>query len=113
MPDPRGPINAHPRPSALPPSTGLMHVTAQLKHTDDGGDLSVFISGDLVLFACNRGHAWTAPLSIERGVGPTRHVDTDVTETEDELEDISVEHERYAELLHRFGPDLPQALGLD
>jgi hypothetical protein len=46
-------------------------------------------------------------------VGPTRHVGTDVTETEDELEELSVEHERYAELLRRFGPDLPRALGLD
>lgn len=88
-------------------------MTAHMKHTDDDGDLSVFISGDQVLFACNKGHAWTAPVSIERGVGPTRHVDTDVAETEDELEELSVEHERYAELLRRFGPDLPTALGLD
>lgn len=84
---------------------------SQLKHTDDDGELSVFISGDLLLFACTKGHAWTAPVSIERGAGPTRHPDTDVEETEDELEDLSVEHERYAELVRRFGPDLPRALG--
>ena len=84
---------------------------AQLKHTDDDGDLSVFISGDLVLFACSKGHAWTAPVSIEPGAGPTRHLDTDVEETQDELEELSVEHERYAELVRRFGPGVPRALG--
>lgn len=87
-------------------------MSAQMKHTDDDGDLSILVSGDLVLFACNRGHAWTAPISIVAGVGPTRHVDTDVEETEDELEELSVEHERYAELVRRFGADLPRALGL-
>ncbi len=89
-----------------------LHVS-QMKHTDDDGALSVFISGDLVLFACSKGHAWTAPVSIERGAGPTRHLDTDVEETEDELEELSVEHERYAELVRRFGPGLPQALGYE
>jgi hypothetical protein len=84
-----------------------------MKHTDDGGELSVFVSGDQVLFACSKGHAWTAPVSIEPGVGPTRHLDTDVEETEDELEELSVEHERYAELVRRFGPDLPRALGFE
>ena len=75
-----------------------------MKHTDDDGDLSVFISGDLVLFACSKGHAWTAPVSIEPGAGPTRHLGTDVEETQDELEG-------YAELVRRFGPDVPRALG--
>ncbi|MGJ7442176.1 hypothetical protein [Aquipuribacter sp. MA13-6] len=27
-------------------------------HTDDGGDLSIFTSGDEVLIACNEGHYW-------------------------------------------------------
>jgi hypothetical protein len=84
-----------------------------MKHTDDDGELSVLVSGDLVLFACSKGHAWTAPVSIDPGVGPTRHPDTDVEETEDELEELSVEHERYAELVRRFGPALPRALGFD
>ena len=88
-------------------------MTTRLKHTDDDGDLSIFVSGDEVLFACNHGHAWTAPVSIERGAGPTRHADTDVDETEDELEELSVEHERYAELVRRFGRDLPRAMGFD
>ena len=88
-------------------------MVSPMKHTDDDGELSVFVSGDLVLFACDRGHAWTVPVSIEPGVGPTRHVDTDVGETEDELEELSVEHERYADLVRRFGPDLPSALGVD
>jgi len=39
-------------------------VTTRLKHTDDDGDLSIFVSGDEVLFACNHGHAWTAQLSV-------------------------------------------------
>ena len=92
--------------------THALHVS-QMKHTDDDGDLSVFISGDSLLFACSKGHAWTAPVSIEGGAGPTRHLDTDVEETEDELEELSVEHERYAELVRRFGPDVPRALGYD
>lgn len=39
-------------------------MTTRLKHTDDDGDLSIFVSGDEVLFACNHGHAWTAHLSV-------------------------------------------------
>jgi hypothetical protein len=39
-------------------------VTTRLKHTDDDGDLSIFVSGDEVLFACNHGHAWTAQVSV-------------------------------------------------
>jgi hypothetical protein len=40
-------------------------MSTRLKHTDDDGDLSIFVSGDQVLFACNNGHAWTAQLSVE------------------------------------------------
>ena len=52
-------------------------MSPRLKHTDDDGDLSIFVSGDQVLFACNNGHAWTAQLSVEscpeqqaKGVAP-------------------------------------------
>lgn len=31
---------------------------AILKHTDDDQDLSVFASGDELLFTCPRGHYW-------------------------------------------------------
>ena len=59
-------------------------MSARLKHTDDDGDLSVFVSGNQVLFACNHGHAWTARLAVEprrlprhtsrdRGGGAGRH----------------------------------------
>lgn len=40
-------------------------MTTRLKHTDDDGDLSIFVSGDQVLFACNHGHVWTARLLVE------------------------------------------------
>lgn len=40
-------------------------MTTRLKHTDDDGDLSIFVSGDEVLFACNHGHAWTAQVSVQ------------------------------------------------
>jgi hypothetical protein len=43
-------------------------MSPRLKHTDDDGDLSIFVSGDQVLFACNNGHAWIAQLSVR--VGP-------------------------------------------
>ena len=39
-------------------------MTTRLKHTDDDGDISIFVSGDEVLFACNHGHAWTAQVSV-------------------------------------------------
>jgi hypothetical protein len=32
-----------------------------LKHPDDDGDLSMFASGDQILFACSRGHFWVLP----------------------------------------------------
>ena len=57
------------------------------------------------------GRVFLARRSIEPGAGPTRHLDTDVEETQDELEELSVEHERYAELVRRFGPGVPRALG--
>jgi hypothetical protein len=47
-------------------------VSAQLKHADDDGDLSIFVSGNQILIACNNGHAWTARLSIEPDVAPRR-----------------------------------------
>jgi hypothetical protein len=28
------------------------------KHQDDGGNLSIFASGDVVLLACEHGHYW-------------------------------------------------------
>jgi len=66
------------------------------KHTDDDGDLSVFASGDEVLFACSRGHYWvvraqqtSAKDADERGV-----------------------HRRPAEVAERFGPAAYRALGL-
>jgi hypothetical protein len=40
-------------------------MTTRMKHTDDDGDLSIFVSGGEVLFACNHGHVWTAQVSIE------------------------------------------------
>lgn len=39
-------------------------MTTRLKHTDDDGDLSIFVSGDQVLFACNNGHVWTSRLLV-------------------------------------------------
>lgn len=42
-----------------------------LKHTEDDGELSVFASGEELLFACSKGHAWivkaSAALTIEHG----------------------------------------------
>ncbi len=29
-----------------------------LKHQDDDGDLSVVATGDLLIFACSKGHFW-------------------------------------------------------
>jgi hypothetical protein len=48
-------------------------MTTRLKHTDDDGDLSIFVSGGEVLFACNHGHVWTAQVSIEAHAGRTGH----------------------------------------
>lgn len=51
-------------------------MSAQLKHADDDGDLSIFVSGNQVLIACRHGHAWTARLSIEPDVGPRQRRNT-------------------------------------
>lgn len=40
-------------------------MTTRLKHTDDDGDLSIFVSGGEILFACNHGHAWSTQVSVE------------------------------------------------
>ena len=52
-------------------------MTTRLKHTDDDGDLSIFVSGGEILFACNHGHAWTTRVSVElhtpgADLGPTQ-----------------------------------------
>lgn len=52
-------------------------MTTRMKHTDDDGDLSIFVSGGEVLFACNHGHVWTAQVSIEAHAEKTRHVHDD------------------------------------
>lgn len=53
-------------------------------HTDDGGDLSIFASGNEILIACNKGHYWllnakenSIPKS-ERGIRGL-HLDTSLT----------------------------------
>ncbi|MDF2091691.1 hypothetical protein P0Y31_05000 [Knoellia sp. 3-2P3] len=48
-----------------------------MKHTDDDGDLSIFVSGGEVLFACNHGHVWTAQVSIEAHAEKPCHVHDD------------------------------------
>jgi hypothetical protein len=50
-------------------------MSTRLKHTDDDGDLSVFVSGNQVLFACNNGHAWTARLAVEPDVCPAARLE--------------------------------------
>jgi hypothetical protein len=52
-------------------------VTTRLKHTDDDGDLSIFVSGDEVLFACNHGHAWTAQVSVHTHTCRLDHAEED------------------------------------
>lgn len=34
-----------------------------LKHTDDDGDLSIFATGNEILFACKKGHYWVVAAS--------------------------------------------------
>jgi hypothetical protein len=51
-------------------------MSTRLKHTDDDGDLSVFVSGNQVLFACNHGHAWTARLAVEPDVCAATRLET-------------------------------------
>ena len=48
-------------------------MTTRMKHTDDDGDLSIFVSGGEVLFACNHGHVWTAQVSSEAHAEKTSH----------------------------------------
>lgn len=52
-------------------------MTTRLKHADDDGDLSIFVSGDEVLFACNHGHAWTAQVSVHIHTRRPDHAEED------------------------------------
>ncbi|MCW2622333.1 MAG: hypothetical protein JWL64_1935 [Frankiales bacterium] len=52
-----------------------------LKHPDDDGDLSLFASGDEILFACSRGHFWV--VSARQMCLPSKQEDS-VSLTKDE-----------------------------
>ena len=77
------------------------------KHNDDDGTLSIFTSGDEVLFACSKGHWWiisatssgktakAAALRANRGLSlkkPTR-------------DDVKIQ-----DLTAKFGPDVLRAM---
>jgi hypothetical protein len=49
-------------------------MSAQLKHADDDGGLSIFVSGNQVLIACRHGHAQAVRPSTERWDALTPHL---------------------------------------
>jgi hypothetical protein len=75
-----------------------------MQHTDDSGELSIFISGEEVLFACNKGHAWRGVVSA---VG--------VSEGDLESADLSprgLGAGGIAQLVEQFGAQVREAMGL-
>jgi len=78
-------------------------MTALMQHTDDSGDLSIFISGEQVLFACNKGHAW-------RGVVTAVDVPAGDLESAD-LQARALGAEAVDRLVEEFGPQVQEAMG--
>jgi hypothetical protein len=72
----------------------------EFKHTDDDGELSVFASGDELLFACNKGHYWSVPAKSGSTTARTR-------------DGLAGGGAHLDALTERFGPGLAQALGLE
>ena len=79
-------------------------MTALMQHTDDSGDLSIFISGEQVLFACNKGHAW-------RGVVTAVDLPAGDLESAD-LQPAAVGEGAVVRLVEQFGPQVRVAMGL-
>ena len=66
-----------------------------LKHTDDDGDLSVFTSGEEILFACRKGHYWMVTGTPHEAPKPEAETDQD-----------------FELVVERFGPTVRRALGV-
>lgn len=71
------------------------------KHEDDNGDLSVFASGEEVLFACNKGHYWIVAAKSGAVAAPTRKA-----LAERDVVDLDA-------LTKTFGAGLAEALGIE
>jgi hypothetical protein len=84
-------------------------MTTRLKHTDDDGDLSIFVSGDEVLFACNHGHAWTAQVSIQIHARQPDHTHAPCPHEDSRPASALVEQTTSVDEPHRrqTGPDPP------
>ena len=70
---------------------------AILRHTDDDQELSIFASGDELLFTCPRGHFWL----VKAGQHPT-----------DSSADSLVDRPTADKLAERFGEQAMRSLGL-
>ena len=70
------------------------------QHTDDGGDLTLFTSGNELLVACNKGHFWIIPAT-----------QGSVESQDPSAESARVDPEGMQDLTDRFGSGAAQALG--
>jgi len=77
------------------------------RHTDDNGTLSVFASGDEVLFACSKGHWWivTATSSGRSSKAATERAKRGLEIVKPTAADRGVR-----DLTARFGPDILNAM---
>ena len=70
------------------------------QHTDDGGELTLFTSGNELLIACNQGHFWIIPAT-----------QGSVEQQDPSHESVRVNADGVQDLTDRFGSAAAQALG--